>query len=1035
MDQDQFNQCFLDLLHMDMSSSDFQQQMGSIIHNVNNLRFIFDFLPHCPMQMNELTLTFYAITQILKNRGGLLDGNFLQEQINFLMSFITGIAQNIVSQQGLVNACADAVGYSYRFIFELAQPDPPPFTSLFELLNNPDDSIKNLSLEIMNSVVVAIKEKLKHLTDVEQQKILNSFQQKQLPEYFVKAASIVLSNHPRLIDNGLKLLVSCFQNFAYKMDSKEIVSIDNYFFPAPQNLFIFYQKEDLPRTLFQIFSTSPPDSPKQSNAMESLIYFTSVTWKEFNISFQRPFIDFAATSITNLIMEKKCQTAQKTLLVSSRFIFKLGTIINVNVMQFLDGSSAISNNFFMAVRDLTIFSFQNFLFDEPSNYFIKFWGRLAGPRYGMQVSSLPVEFVNLFPQIFQSYIESLINYDFDDENSTEIAQFIESIKFLWSVVSMSPGRCSSLVASTLSNLTQQLLSRQPDDVSVAILNRISFIIHIITAQFVGRLTASNRDDHIILIDALLNFINLTNDYIKSIASNNQMVSPLSDALAKVETAIQFFTDHFKRDFLYASNNIANYIYSNLPIFNEIALEFRKQRAFDIIFNRFLNDFYNFKSKPSLLLELIKFIDEFIQKSPKEVKQLVQNNELLQSLIQRKFVLEFEGEEIYQVSKLYTTLNKLYVRSIQTVDQWSTFLPYFDHKFNQLRENGFTDSPNVFILFSEINGVLKGNGVTNLFYFLFRWFMTHINDILACIERYRENTGIITTICKAWTSLSTNKGNKLVIPNTSSEGIKLFRSSMEIIEKLSQGDLSNPDNASIRMKYISKIIAPSLTMKYVNFGIMKYFKDNSYDQMIDRYFWILTNWPFEVYSQFDKIVQRMNSIILSIIAIEPTKIADDAKLSLISQFLFKAMLHNNNALYIKEIYQTLTKLFEFFLSINSAQYIANFQPHFLAILDQIINNSQTSIDIAAGPLCYMILGNREYANHVFEQFCNLFDQKSKEELDNLFRVTFNVEVNEQKSIQIAQKELRTRLINFKKRILRYATNLSDIPEFENFFRFL
>ncbi|OHT15398.1 hypothetical protein TRFO_14165 [Tritrichomonas foetus] len=1032
MDPDTFAQSFLQFIRAEPSDPEHIKQSNLIKNNINNLGLIFQFLPQCPVSVKEMALTFVTITEILKNRGGLLDVPFLQQQINFLMTFIAEKIDFILSNPSLKNLCADAVAYSFRFLFELTIPNPPVFSSLFQTFESPHENMKILSLEIMNSLVTAIKDsKLKHLTETDYMRNVELFQKTQLSSYFNHAAHVILMNNPTLIDHALNLLVSCFKNFATKLDNADI---DTYVFSAPQEIYQFYQKTDLPSALFQIFNSAPPGSNRENLAMESLIYFSSVAWRPIDRNTQLAYLFFAANTITQFMRSGRCQQDEATLLSTSRFIFKIGTIINV--AMFIQGQTEVAVNFFLAVRDITIFAFNNCLMKEPSNYLIKFWGKLANTRFDMS-TGIPQEFIQLFPEVFNAYVNAVCSYfnnEGECESDVEISQFLESIKHLWYIEWITPKICSQYVANVLSTLTQELVSKPIDMSSITILYRIVHVILIITAQFVGRLSPKNLEDNAILIDSILNFINITNDFTKSIIASN--IEPLLGILCTLEKSLKYFTLYFKREFIgstqgYGTTN-TDRIYANLPIFQSLPLEVRRQAAFDIIFNRFLHDLENFMFNPDLLKELLEFIDDFIQKSPKDVKILVQNNALLQTLIQRKFIIEFKFfSQSVSVNKLYTILNKLYVRSILTVDQWAAFLPYFDQRFSQLASSGYSDQIMVFNLFSELNGALKGNGISTLFYYLFRWFMTHVDDTIQCIAKHSNNENVLIAICKTWTALCTNKGYKLIIPSTSAEGIKLFQSSLKVIQTLAGSDLTDERVVNIKMKYITKIIAPSLSTKYVNFGIMEYFKDTSLDIMIDIYFTVLANWSFEAYKLYPKIVKSMNAIILSILEIKPMKIADEAKLNLISRFLFKAMLQLDNSLYIKEVYQTLTKLIEFFLQSNCANLITNFQAHFLAILDQIINGSQPLTDTAAAPLYYMFLGIPGWAQHVFEMICSIFDPKNREEISALFTTTFGV-IDPAKGVTQGQKDLRNILVVFKKKIKKYATNLSDIAEFEPYF---
>ncbi|KAK8841138.1 Exportin 7 [Tritrichomonas musculus] len=1048
MNAESFSEYFSQILN-DPSSTESAHRIDYISNHVSYLDFLLQILPNCinndePNNTKFLVLTFIIIVLILKKRGGLLSVDFLQKQIEYLLSFITSNANLLINDKKLIIFCSDAVAYSYRFLFESTVPQAPSFDALFSLYNEQNFAFKMIALSIMKSVVVAMKDfELKHLLEDKQEDNVILFQRLYISPYFKIAADILLNNNANLIDPALELLVGCFQMFERR---REFAEIDRYIFNPPPDILPYYQNNDnaLPNTLFHLFDSSEPESIREELSMKNLFYFASANeaaWLSQPLS-QISFFIFTASSITNLIKSSRCQKSPKSLYLMSRLIFKLA-VLKIPVKHFFQANQQIAVEFFVAVHDLTIFAFQECFLDEPtSNYLIKFWGQIVSYRFDQ--SSVSPEFMQLFPKIFNSCIEALVNqndekiiqhvYDF------EMSQYIDNSKYLWQIASIDQQSCANCISNALGNSTQLLLSNSLDQNSKSILCKIICLILIITGQFINRISSIYHDNdliskNVILITAIYNFINITNDVISNIV---QLAIQSDDPiflklLAKAEIALKCFTNAISRDYFVQGSQlppIVKKILMSLQICDNPSCEYRKQFIFDMLFNRFLLDFKVFND-PELLDELLKFIDTFIFKGTKEVKTLSQNNVLLQSLIQRKFILEFtQSSETVSIGKLYKLLNKLYVRSIQTVEQFEAFLPYFDDRFANLKATGYQNAEVIYVLYSELQGALKGNRATDLYYFLFHWFMTqHVDDTINCILNHNNNSKIVESIAKTWSSLCPTKGPQLILPKHSAEGIKLFQCSLRVIQALISA--ANVD-INDRKKYIIKIIAPSVSYKnnYVNFGIMEYFKDNSFESMVDIFFIIIRNWQVQIDGN-SKMIELNNSIIQSIIQIKPNLISDEDKLLSITQFLYRASTKISDRVKIadiKDIFDTLSSLMELFIENDNPGRISTFRPHFIQIMELLINSHESISDKVSTPIYYMLLYDGNWVSHAFDLICSLFDQKNKEEISELFKVTFTVDFTPPPK-ENGIRQLRSNLMKtFSKNIIKYATSIYDIEEF-------
>lgn len=999
-----------------------------LINHLSTLVLLLDYFPS-QQDPKLLAYLFIFIKKIMQKKGILLEVEQLQNQIAHFIQYMAENAQ-LLSSSDVCIGFSDAVGYTYRFLFEKTLSNPAPFLELFQLFESDSEQIKIVCLSIMKSVLFALKDStLSYTYDHNQKRNAEYFKETYYSSYFQVAAKTLLENSPKLIDPSLNLLEQCFTFYANQTNSdKEL----NYRFNAPMDVIHYYQSgnHQLPDALLTLFETSTPGSERERLAVELLIYFASASENIWGNPRTSPmsFLLFTSAKLTQLIQSQRCQKTENTLHLTSRLIYKLGTF-KIPAVRFMAENQEVAVNFFLAVSTLTEFSFHKYLMESASNYFLKFWGELCFVHSNL--TSMPADFVRIFPHVFTNYIESLKNYDESQESTVDGMQtYIESMKYLWCIALADSPTCVQCITSALESSTAFLLSNQIDQNTCLVLYNIKFLILIITSLFSSRSPINPHPDivakYTVILTTVFNFITSTNDAMGNLIEVVQQDEKLMSALVNIELALKYFTSAISTDYFSKTNNqLVLMVYSQLPMCQGLSIEAQKQTVFDILLNRFLQDFKFFSSMPDPLCELINFISDFYLKSSRFDSSLSQNNQLLQSLLQRQFILEFPFE--LSSAKLYKALNVIYIKSIQTTEQMESFLSYFDQLFDQLQKCNHENGRMVFVLYSELNGVLKGNGNKSLYLFLFKWIMTHIDDTINCILKNVEDP-IIRAISKVWIKIVTNKGIKLVPAGTSADAIQLFHCSLRVIQALIS--LQNPP-FDIR-PLIIKIIAPSVSGKVqINFGVMDYFKDTAFQEMISIFFLALNGWNIQnESSEADpKLINKIGSVIQAIFQLKPELITATEQVALISNFFMQALTANLKLCDIRDIlFDSITKFMELFIQNGNTQGFEILRPHFVKILDLLITSKESITAQASKPWYYMLFFDRGWVEHVFEQICSLYDSGNAEEVRKLFQVTFfDIDMNQPKANSIA--ELRNNLTNiFKKNIMKYSPNVYDIEEF-------
>ncbi|KAH0790383.1 hypothetical protein GPJ56_005679 [Histomonas meleagridis] len=674
------------------------EQLTQFKSHLEYLPIFLNYLNQIANSDMQLFGIFLVIKELLTNRGCLLNVQQLQQQVEILMNAVTRFASTIAKTTPTTNICSDAVGLSYRLLAELMMPEIQPFQPLFRLFESSDPLICHLSLNIMISVVRNIKKPLRHYTDIQQRSLQTNFQQTQLALYFQAATNAISGPLSQTLSAAaLSLMLECL-NFTPNKD------IDKFYFVIPANMICFYQNTSIPEAMFRIYHQNlNTNEYLLKSAIEILLYFSSANETSWNqIANSRiTFYQYIARNLTDILN----QTIQlEVLLPISRLVFKFSTIVPLNM--FLQDQN-ISVPFFMSVKNISNQAFQSIAdprVKEASMYFLRFWSRLA--TY-CRSNTLPPEFIQLFPDVFDSYVTSILNsitnditYDTFISRFNNFSTFIDENKALWSIAIVCPQHSAEYISGIIATFTQQITTDPQNPESQITILRLIILLLIITSRFVTyTLSGELIPQLVILLNCIFGFINNTNQVFEQLVQTYPMFS-------FVEQSLCYFASNFKRDYLLPKSN---HIYEN-EVYKQLDGVNNPHIAFDILVNRFLHDLKIFTNSPALLENILRFIQDLAYKQDNSnIKTYIANNELLQALINRQIILDFKSSttNIKNMHTLIPFLNTIYARSIRNNEQWLQFLRHFDQQFVNLAASNYESDIDVYYLYREIDGVLKG----------------------------------------------------------------------------------------------------------------------------------------------------------------------------------------------------------------------------------------------------------------------------------------------------------------------------------------
>jgi len=974
-----------------------------------------------------------CITLSLEKRGCLLDTNQLDTELKKLIEFTkqNHILLTKTEYLYLFNALAEAFSYFYRYLYELCFPNYS-FESLFSLVQSGNNELK-IALEIMRSVVDIIKKNMPHLTENQQRSLHTSFFRNHLRDFFDIAQRIIGNpNHPS-VGIALVLMLNCLK-FYSRQDESAIFRREEQFltdFQVPEDWTNYFTSTEIATRLFAVFHAHGRDNQILNNTLDALMCYSACMSSLYRVSeYKLSFIDYMASQITQII---QIQVQNEEIHLSlTRLVYTIGCI--VPIQQFLSCESCVP--FFESVRDLSLYSFENHK-REKNAFYLKFWARLVLSCSKVQYD-YPGEFLSLFSYIFCEYINKLLETmqeKSDDEYNYQLMQAaMEDYESLWIISAISPDECVDFILSVYDSLINSVVSLASIEDTDSSLVRLHYLNLIISSRILlsknGRNLIINEKPFYIdypnhfsrLFTAIFNSIIMTTNI------KGQLTTECLDSFTYYEMSILHFACLFKRDYFQPKKSHVPLVYQGMSIVTD------GKQSFDFLINRFMDDLSDIKGAPSLLYEILKFIDDVSYSGQSEgLQDLASNNEYIIALTERRAEIALDGE-YSSLKRLIPLLNQIYARNIKTSDGWAKFIPYFDQKFNSIRADGFKSSGQIFILFRELRGVLKGIISCVHFLLIFRWFMeNHIADTINCIQTQGNSILVIKAISQVWHFYSSNRGRKLILPNKSVEGITLFKNSLQIIKSIM--DFVEDDSDNIKLQIIVKIVQPSISEKYMNFGIMEFFNDFSLNEMLDVFIMILGGWSYNQISTIEKSHLAMIKTITSCADICPSVILNsNERFKEVSMFLLKCLLHTNdenNLAAWKSACEALTKFMQFAATSGLPDMWGNFESHFVAILHGVINLPAPTVDSAASPFFLMIRNNKDFVQNVMSSIISAYEEMFAEKVKVLFEDLVEKAITSASTMD-ASRPFKYSLSNFKTQMRRLAIQLYEIPELEMYF---
>ena len=985
---------------------------------------------------------YLSISPLIKvffpKRGCLLSVETLQAHLESLSHLMSQKAAEINSNVQYRNMFANLFAISYRFLLQASYQigSPISFDFIFEQLQGPNNE-KLIALETLSSVVDNIKTEPYRLLDSQHLEFRTFFYKNMLRQYFECTFQFLDDPNGPCITPALNLLLNCLKFTTHHDDMLA------FKFNVPGDWVDFYTDPTFPEKLFNIYANSNIDNaPNQ--ALDALLLFSSAvdsTWKALDQHIA--FIKTIASQMTHAIISWEPTDAmpeRKADLEFSRLICKIGMVLPLQ--HFITDGSA--GEFFEAVKAYTEQHFNSINLNENSTslqicaYMLNFWGRTAAicsvsPQSYSE--DLLKSFATIFDMFVSVYLDNVMESDDIDSifQDSKMDQNLQNFEPLWNLALISPEDCIGIISQKVAE-SIPILEGGGEYAPKAII-RLGVLVLMIASRFSIRslgymknymMNSDLARQKAELVRAVFNILMHT--------SGDPLVAYIEnfpDQSAFLEQCIIAFAKTYKRDMFDASKPEVKAVYDSLG--EDIDCKI----AFDTFVNRFIDDLNVFQGNYNVRYQALLYIDDISQ--TRQYKDLSQANERIQSLINRSIIINLEDfdasepDSIRNQKKLITLLNQIYARNITSIDGLKIFLSYIDQKFKDLSQDNppYSNQIAVFVIFSEIRGILKGCGQIQNFVHAARWYLnTYVETAIQCIQIHCESPEIVKTIVQSWNCIASDKGRKLIFPHRSVDGIRVFKASLAFIKTVLES-VSEPNTRA----GIITLINYSLTQTYCNFGVMSFFEDTAQDEMVTTFYQLLIDAGSDMSEpkQKDAIVSSISETVKyfgeKIFAEESFK---NILLNYLKYILQADPKDPSEAEVWKKACQAVERILVFAQSDESRNTLSDdVRPHFICLLHNIINSAASLVDAACNPFYMMSIMQYEFVSDIFGQIIASFDPQNGPKVQEIVQ-KFMSSIPTEDPPATASRQFKYALSQFKIDMIRYPVSVLDLEALAEFF---
>lgn len=886
--------------------------LSKLTTRIDFLPYLYDFLGKFSNSEMHVLYIFSAMKKLIERKGCLMQPEKLYEHFSFLKKGLLGSASAFVQHESLLNAGADALAVTMKHLFE---NDYCQYGFVNEIVFYIEDN----KFEIAQKVVA-----LNVITE-----FINMFKTRMQYLSELEHYKITESFKSKFVLDFYMIGLNIFLNF----DDEKLKTYSLKLMIASLNSFNPMEKEN------NVCYSNNFDSCYNQNLVSQL--FQICMDKQFNeLSFK---LLYCLLIGSNVLKANKIDFLHFFISNINQCLQNGGFVNHLLMCRIIAGIAAQPNpdlliniDFLNSVRN---YSPQIYSSLEPNliRYILLFWINISSYQ-GIEHSFIE--------SIFREYISCTIS-SIKKNHETALEMF-QDLSFDSTEISI------WVIPSSYHRLLSEIVKSQIEENKDDILSS-TFLIKIITSYFVRKsLNLGNTDYMGALYEIVICFIESTTKEIL------RFIQEGSNEAIVFETSIIDFISKFQ------NTELANTRIGHLQ--NEGERKLYEQNCVALFIRRMgvdLQIFSAIEGSEHLLRIILSCIYDLVKKSKGNLENYFGN-----------FVIPIESRNLNEVKKLRTFLQRTLMLMVNSKEQLNALLERYEQRIKLV-----SNEKEIIELYLDLKGLIQGayEGKDNTYKVttIFNWFLRRYFDFTTrIINEYSTNCHVVNAICNFWISFFPDKYKDNIIKQSSGFGIRLFKSSLNILNGISQ----SIDN----FEYIIKLINYCISTKYANFGVMKFYQDNSFEGMIQLFFKIFISLQYEQLKGYHKILKYILKIIISINKIDTKYIInDDNVLQALSDFTLGCISELDNDIFTL-LWESIKPLIS---DLSETGKLVIFRNHFSAFINAFIVSGETLNNEASEFLLIYFIVDNQYCMSVLDNIYQTFDGAFKDSIIQIFNNLF------------------------------------------------
>jgi hypothetical protein len=198
--------------------------------------------------------------------------------------------------------------------------------------------------------------------------------------------------------------------------------------------------------------------------------------------------------------------------------------------------------------------------------------------------------------------------------------------------------------------------------------------------------------------------------------------------------------------------------------------------------------------------------------------------------------------------------------------------------------------------------------------------------------------------------------------------------------------------------------------------MQHFSDPSLDQMLDIFYDMVRSWDF---ASVCTLKDGVRTFLETFRAVPISKLPATESLA----FIWRTLMWDPASPCFRIACGCLEAMMKTVLLHDEFDWRV-FRSHFVVLMGVLLGTTVAETDCMAGPLLYVRIRDEDFVAETFQLICGAYDDEDQrvvnELLMNLYELTDNV------------KDVRLRLVRFRKEIIKRSLQIAEIHELQQWF---